>query len=401
MTQSGDVGETDVGALVIARPRPKSNLAATLRRLAAETGRPLSSVLADHVKTSLGRGKVSFDEFVALRLFDLERYAGADLREFVGLKGMRDIWLRANFLLEFYDVIRNKITMTAMLETHGFPSIPIDAFFTASAGYDSPKCLRSAEALKFYLTTRATYPLFGKPLHGYQSLGSASLLRYGPGHGRLLARDGSEIGIDAFVADIAKHYSDGYFFQPHVSPPSGNQALCGDRLATVRVMTLMTADGPKIWRACEKLPAGANVADNYWRPGNLLVKLDLATGRRGAATAGVGLDLKELDRHPDTGGVIAGGFVPNWSTVCEVAKEGARLFKETGVIGWDIAPVEKGAVVVEANATPDFILPQLADRRGALDPEVRTFLAERKKRRRERKRDIGREAMESYRPSWL
>jgi hypothetical protein len=323
------------------------------------------------------------------------------LREFVGLKGMRDIWLRANFLLEFYDVIRNKIAMTAMLEAHGFPTIPIDAFFTTSAGYETQKCLRSAEALKSYLTTRAPYPLFGKPMHGFQSLGSASLLRFDPGRSRLLAGDGSEIGIEAFVADIAKHYPDGYFFQPHVSPHPENRALCGDRLATVRVMTMMTADGTKIWRACEKLPAGTNVADNYWRRGNLLVRLDPATGCRGAATSGTGFGLVEHNRHPDTGAAVTGAFVPNWSDVCELAKEGARLFKETGLIGWDIAPVEKGAVVVEANATPDFFLPQLAERRGALDSEFRAFLAERRQRKRERKHDIGREAMDSYRPSWL
>jgi hypothetical protein len=400
MAESAEVGEADAVSIVTARPRPKTNLAVTLRRLAAETGRPLSSILADHLRTSLGPGKVSFDEFVALRLFDLKRYAGADLREFVGVRAMRDIWLRANFRFEFFDVIRNKIAMTAMLQAHGFPSIPIDAFFTTSAGYDTQKCLRSGEALKSYLTTRAPYPLFGKPMHGLQSLGSASLLGYDPGKGGLLARDGSEIGIDAFVADIAKHYSDGYFFQPHVSPHSENRALCGDRLATVRVMTLMTADGPKIWRACEKLPAGANVADNYWRTGNLLVKIDPASGRRDAATSGVAFELKELDRHPDTGLPLAGSFVPNWSAVCELAKEGARLFKETALIGWDIAPVESGALIVEANVTPDFILPQLAERRGALDSEFRGFLMERKRGSKAWVRQSLREVMDGYRPSW-
>jgi hypothetical protein len=401
MTQSAEVGGADAGAVVTARPRPRTNLAATLRRLAAETGRPLTSILADHVKTSLGPGKVSFDEFVALRLFDVERYARADLREFVGFRAMRDIWVGANFRLEFFDVIRNKIAMKAMLEAHGFPAIPIDAFFTTAAGYDSPKCLRSAEALKSYLTARASYPLFGKPMHGFQSLGSASLLRFDRGEGRLLARDGSEIGIDAFVADIAKHYSDGYLFQPHVSPHPENRALCGDRLATVRVMTLMTRSGPKIWRVCEKLPAGANVADNYWRPGNLLVRLDPESGRRSAATSGTGFALVEHSRHPDTGAAVEGASVPNWSTVCELAKEGARLFKETGVIGWDVAPIENGALIVEANATPDLFLVQLAERRGALDPELRSFLGERRRSQREWKRRLWREANESGRPTWI
>ncbi len=401
MAQSAEGGGAGVATTIVTdRPRQKTDLASTLRRLTTESGRPLGSILADHVKTSFGPGKLSLDEFVALRLFDLNRYVGADLREFVGLRAMRRIWLGANFRLEFFDVIRNKIAMTAMLEAHGFPAIAIDAFFTAEAGYESPKCLRSRAALKSFLMSRARYPLFGKPMHGFQSLGSASLLRVDPGKGRLLARDGSETDIDSFVDDIAAHYPDGYFFQPHVSTHPETRALCGDRLATVRVVTLMTGGGAKIWRACEKLPAGSNVVDNYWRAGNLLVRLDPATGRRSAATSGAGLALQEHGRHPDTGEAIAGGFVPNWSAVCELAKEGARLFKEAGLIGWDIAPVETGAIIVEANATPDFFLPQLAERRGALDPEFRAFLAERKLRAREWKRRGIKDEMESYRPTW-
>jgi len=401
MADSIEGGETGAAATIaVARPRPKSNLVNGMRRLPAEGGRPLSSILVDHVRTSFGPGKVSFDEFLALRLFDRNRYAGADLREFVGLKAMRDIWRRANFLLEFYDLIRNKISMTAMLEAHGFPAIPIVVLFSAAAGYSSPKCLRSAEALKSFLTNEAAYPLFGKPMHGFQSLGSASLLSCDATSGRLLFRDGTEKPIDAFVDDIVRHYSDGYFFQPHVSPHAETRAMCGDKLATARVMTMMTAEGPKIWRACEKLPAGANVADNYWRAGNLLAQVDPSTGRRGSATSGAGFALQEHTRHPDSGVAIAGSFVPNWAAVCDLALEGARLFEHTALIGWDIAPVDHGAVIVEGNATPDFFLPQLAERRGALDQTMRGFLKERRRAERNWKRGVFNEMMESYRPSW-
>jgi len=52
------------------------------------------------------------------------------------------------------------------------------------------------------------------------------------------------------------------------------------------------------------------------------------------------------------------------------------VLPELKLIGWDIAPVDEGAMLVELNHTPDFILPQLADRRGILDEEFKAFLGE-------------------------
>jgi glutathione synthase/RimK-type ligase-like ATP-grasp enzyme len=47
------------------------------------------------------------------------------------------------------------------------------------------------------------------------------------------------------------------------------------------------------------------------------------------------------------------------------------------LLGWDIAPVESGAVVVEVNHLPDFRLHQIADRRGILDAALVEFLRDR------------------------
>jgi hypothetical protein len=45
------------------------------------------------------------------------------------------------------------------------------------------------------------------------------------------------------------------------------------------------------------------------------------------------------------------------------------------LIGWDMAAVEGGALIVEPNFTPDFFMTQLADRRGMLDAPFNAFLA--------------------------
>jgi glutathione synthase/RimK-type ligase-like ATP-grasp enzyme len=59
--------------------------------------------------------------------------------------------------------------------------------------------------------------------------------------------------------------------------------------------------------------------------------------------------------------------------------DGAKLLEALPLVGWDIAPVDSGALLVEANVTPDFQIHQLADRRGMLDAAFTSFLRQRKR----------------------
>jgi hypothetical protein len=399
-----DVAANDVAkverSLETVKPRQKTVLTDVLRRLSRQSGRPLGSILGDHMKTAFGPGKLSFDEYTALGLYDLKRCGAADLKAFVGLRMMHAIWARANFRLEFYDLIRNKIALSALLEAHGIPAVPMRALFTTKTGFASQTCLHSADALRAFLTDAKNYPLFGKPEQGFQSLGSASFARYDEATKSLIRHDGRATGLESYIADIVSDYSGGYLFQPRILPHADTRALCGNRLATVRVLTMTTLEGPRIWRACEKIPGGANAADNYWRPGNILVELDLESGRRLSTTTGFGLDMRELTHHPDSGAAICGTSVPNWSDVRRLALGGARLFEDTALIGWDIAPVDGGAVIVEANVTPDLFLPQIADRRGVLDADFNNFLQERDRMARDWRRAIRKEIIDAQKASF-
>ena len=190
--------------------------------------------------------------------------------------------------------------------------------------------------------------------------------------------DGVATPVDAFIADIASHYGSGYLFQHRVSPHSEVRALCGDRLATVRLLTILTKTGPKLLRACWKIPAGSNVADNFWRSGNMLAQLDMKDGRVLRVVRGAGTAAEEPTHHPDTGTAMAGFVIPHWNQIVELALEGAKVLPEVALIGWDIAPVESGPVLVELNHNPDFKLTQIADRRGTMDTVMKEFLAERR-----------------------
>jgi acetolactate synthase regulatory subunit len=153
------------------------------------------------------------------------------------------------------------------------------------------------------------------------------------------------------------------------------RAIAGNRLATVRVITILADAGPELLRALWKIPAGRNLADNFWRPGNLLATIDLATGRVLRVVRGSGLAVEEVTHHPDTDAELVGIEVPGWREIVTLALEAASTLSEVRLIGWDMAAAETGALIVEPNFTPDFFMTQLADRRGMLDQRFNTFLA--------------------------
>jgi hypothetical protein len=373
--------------LEVARPTQTISLLSELRLIAQASGKSPTALIRDFAKLAFGPGKLSFDEYLAMRVYDEQNLSGANKREFVGLTASRRIWLEANYQIEHFALVENKIAANALFGAYGFPVIPTLALFSNQAGIPATNLLRGEDELRHFLISR-NYPLFGKPLGGIQSLGAASFDRYDAARDRLIGSQGTEISLNAFVGDVVAHYGNGYLFQRRVSPHADVRALCGDRLATVRLLTVLTKAGPKLLRACWKVPAGGNVADNFWRSGNMLARLDLADGRVLRAVRGTGTKTEELTHHPDTGAGLVGFAIPHWKEIVDLALEGAKVLPEVALIGWDIAPAEGGAVLVELNHNPDFKLVQISDARGVLDATMEAFLADRRAEAKAWRRDV-------------
>jgi hypothetical protein len=336
--------------------------------------------MRDYVGLAFGPGKVSFKDYTQLRLFDEAFWAGADRREVAGVNRNVELHQQINFRHEWWGLLDNKVAMASYLSAYGFPIIPVLAVYAENLGTTAAHVMRNAQELRRVLTDETHYPMFGKPTEGLQSLGSVGLKRYSAQSQCLETIDGRVIALDAFVADITHHYAGGYLLQRFVTPHAAIRALCGDRLATMRIVTLNPGSGPKVFRACWKIPAGANVADNYWRSGNLLAQLDIAQGKVLRVLSGSGLGLMYHERHPDTGTAMIGFEIPHWSAIVATVTEGARLMQHVPLIGWDVTALDSGPVIVEMNERPDLFLPQLADARGVLDAELVDFLAVQKRK---------------------
>jgi hypothetical protein len=344
--------------------------------IAAPYGKSYQQVVFEITKLSIGPGRLSFDEYMALRLFDDAALCGADKYAFVGLDASRRIWATANHNLQWWGLMSNKLAVTTLLGGYGFPTIPTLALYSDRLRVRNAAMLREPADLLRFLRNPEVYPLFGKPVDSVRSLGSVGLEGYDAETDSVIALNGRKLPLEAFVAEVARDFQAGYMLQPRVAPHSAVRALVGERLATVRVVTICTTEGPKLLRAAWKIPAGSNVADNFWRSGNLLATLDLNSGRVTRVVRGAGLAQQEIARHPDSGGELIGFEIPNWSQIIGVALEAAATLHEVPLIGWDMAATEDGAVIVEPNFTPDFDLAQLADRRGILDDQFKAFLAD-------------------------
>jgi hypothetical protein len=205
-------------------------------------------------------------------------------------------------------------------------------------------------------------------------LGSVRLDRYDAAEDAVLSSSGEFARVDALVEELSPYATRGYLFQQVEHPDERVRAICGDRIATVRLVTLRGPDGPEIFRTLWKIPVDPNVADNFWRRGNMVAAVDSATGAVVRAVSGTGPSQQEMTRHPDTGAALAGFRIPWWPEACELCLVAARVVSGLAMQAWDIAISREGPTIIEANVGGDFNLPQIATGKGLLDNRFARFL---------------------------
>src|SRR5581483_3687667 len=127
---SPDTGEAGDGVFDTSVAEPGLDLASTLRTITARHGKTYQRLLLDLAKASFGPGRLTYDEFIGLRLFDDAWLAGADPAGFVGLDAGRRLWMTANSNSEWWGLMRNKLAVTTLLGGYGFPTIPTLALYS-------------------------------------------------------------------------------------------------------------------------------------------------------------------------------------------------------------------------------------------------------------------------------
>jgi hypothetical protein len=333
-----------------------------------EHGKSIVSVIREYWRLKRGPGGIDIQDYFLYQLYDDARLTPEDKARFLS---DRIHWPIARKCcdLGWLVLTEDKWCSYRLLSSIGVAVPETAAVIDRGLRNfgDTPK-LSTPEALRDWLVQNDRFPLFGKPCIGIGSFGC--FIIKGVEGERLLLDQAEPMTCEAFFErTIGKHtYVLQYCLENH--PTIGTFT---PYLATVRTMNLVGPDTISTPSAVIKIPAPTSIADNYWRPGNIMGDIDVESGIIRRAVRGKGIEMQVLERHPDTDAPLVGLQLPHWQELREINDTCARHFAPVRFQSLDIALTPEGPVVVEINSGGAFLLPQLASGQGFLTDEVRAF----------------------------
>jgi hypothetical protein len=351
-------------------PVPLRESASTVWRT---TGKSLPAQLREIWRLHHAFGQLTPREYYYFGLYDDTLFSPEEKARFIGVDVQNQILWRCTDT-RWWATAVDKIAFCAFMQSYGFPVIKVQATLHPYRHLAGVRALRTVAETAHFLRHEAVYPLFSKPFDGMRSVGSARIDAYDSATDELVLYPQRRVLVNQFIGSIERYLDGGYLFQDVQHPHERVRAVCGDRLATVRMVVIVGPHGPEPFRAVWKIPAGPNVADNFWRAGNLLGGIDLATGRVTRVITGVGTQRLYVGAHPDTGAPLRDMVIPDWEALTALCLNAASTMPGITLQGWDIAPCESGPVLVEVNVGGDFTLPQLGNATGMLDDRFRAYL---------------------------
>ena len=342
-----------------------------------EKGKSYLAQVGEICALAFGPGRLTAQDYYYYRPYDDELFDPSEKKRFLS-EGAHEAIVRRCSDSRWWGMADDKLTAYTILRSHGIATPTVQAVYEPGYRKTGVRTCRNAAELAAFLRGDARYPLFAKLVSGAASFGAWSIERYDDEADRLLLYGGGRLTVDNFVERIVAVEGDGYLFEDRLLPHPAVRAICGERVATLRVIAIASKAGPELLHFVWKIPVGANVADNFWRPGNMLGAVDTASGKVLRVVQGTGPDQVEVDVHPDTGKLIRDVVLPDWDRVKRLCRDCAAIFSKLRYHSYDVALCPDGPVIVEVNSGGAFLLPQLATGRGFLDERFTAFLRDRK-----------------------
>ena len=351
------------------RSKPRFDILKAMHYGAGQKHKPYSAQIREIFQLGMGDGKITPHDYYYYRLYDDALYTADEKKRFLS-EGVSHRLLLKCCNVHWWAAADDKFLAAAILKGYGVPIPETQAVFSKSVRNVRPAThLSTIEAFSRFLSHEARFPLVAKPVGCVGSFGACSFTAFSDG--RLVFADGSTIALADFVKQMGEDQP--YLFQSVLSAHPALQGITSGT-ATVRAIVILDDGRPEILHTIWKIPAGGNVADNFWRPGNLLADVDMANGTVRRVVRGFGLNFQELTEHPDSGRLLRGLVLPDWDKTIELCLESAAIFSGLGYQSFDIALTPTGPVVVEVNTGSAFNLSQLVTGRGFLTDRFADFL---------------------------
>lgn len=317
---------------------------------------PLPRQLWELLVLRLGEGKLHPNDYYRLRVY--RRSLSFDEKR----KYFSNQAIPPKLAGLWHIIAQDKLLTYCLLNSHGIATPGLHAISHTVREYGNVTGLKNPAAVAGYLRADAPYPLIAKPIRGTFSEDVWLLERYDPATDRLVVAGGSftpeEFGDHCFERTT------GYLFQELLRPHEAIRSAISDRLCTLRVMLTIAENEPRLTLATWKISAGTHVADNYWREGSLIAKLDQETGRILHCATGLGPRYRLVERHPKTGMPLAGFQVPCYREAVDLALRASTAFADIRMQAWDIAITDAGPLPLEVNIVGSLFIPQLVNQQG-------------------------------------
>ena len=341
-----------------------------LRHAAQESGRSPASLTLEFLKLLRGRGKLTLPEYVQYGVYR-PTLTGDERGRFIA-NALHWPITRRCCDFSWQATTEDKWLCTRILERSGIRVLSTLAVIDTSARtYPGTRTIRTpAELCDFVLaSTREGDTVFAKENRGIASFGAFLVLE--GDRDRLHVHGEGWVEYETFMRTFVGETC--YVLQSRLR----NHAFLDrwtEHLATVRICLLLKpGGGVSVPFAILKLPSQDNIADQFWRPGNVACDVDPNTGTILKARTKDRFGTVDHEVHPTTGVPLVGETLPMWDRVIDFAQTCAPVFTPVRYQSMDIAISGDGPVLVEINTGGGFDLPQLASGRGFLTDPVCEF----------------------------
>jgi len=356
--------------LVGTPPPPPTPVASAIVEVAKAHGISPIKQFSEIASLFFGAPKLGSNEYYAAGLFrtDLTK---AQKKQFVGVKSnlMLNQQLSPSNIASISDFLDNKVLYTSLLEHLGLSTTTLQAVVSNSHGFGELTTLRSTEAIEAFLLNEAKFPVFGKPIEGTKSIGTALFASLDRKTQIITLGNGDTTTVSELAREIFEDFADGFVFQNAVTQHKDVNAVIGSAIGTVRFVTLMQDGAPQVLYAVWKIPAPDAMSDNFWQKGSLIAEVEVSTGQIKQARRGTGMEAEQIETHPVSDVKLAEFTLPHWDSALTLVQKCHGLTPENGILGWDIAIAPDGPLVIECNTSPFHTLYQVATGRGILNDD--------------------------------
>ena len=259
------------------------------------------------------------------------------------------------------DELADKVWFAKYMADKNIRAVPVFLYLTAG----------QVQAALSQETSLPPQDLFVKPRQGN---GGHNAARYDHvGNGVYRSATGELIARETLLRQLLlQSLKQDFIVQPRLVNHRALSTISNDALSTVRVLTIRNEKGfPEATNFAFRMAMGENSTVDNFHQGGLATVVDAETGMIGeASNIGVRPEVGWLSVHPNSGVTFKGMILPDWAAVVALAVAAHQAFPQRIMVGWDVAMLADGPMIIEGNGRPDLDIHQRVERRPLGDQRV-------------------------------